>query len=259
MENDGFLLSVEELALAMSIVGKPEMAHSVMVAQLGDMRQEEAHARLLTAGHALMARGWLMMDAQGAMQLADPLIRVARALSRADFSIRYSRSQPSADLSLSFHFGESGIFAHRIEQGVVHHITEVQGSSVVIQGGQEFFELAQTGRFTCPSAEIPEDLLNEIKDGEDASSILERLEQAGVPDETRTLLTEDLHKVQYRGSILRVEYGQDNVPRSDRGLLVLRGPKRLWLLRPLIQGEKRCVTVVPGTEETFQQEVAALL
>jgi hypothetical protein len=259
VEEDDFLLSVEEVALAMSMVGQPEVAHDLMLAQLGTMKQEEARVRLLTAGHSLMAQGWLTMDAQGAMHLADPLARVARVLSRADFSIRYSRSHREADLSLSFHFGERGIFAHRIEQGVLHHVTEVQDTDAVIQDGLVFFEMAQVQPFVCSSDEIPVGLLDEVKDEKDVASILHRLEATDVPEETRMLLAEDLHRAQYRGSILRVEYGEDNVPRSDRGLLVLRGPERLWLLRQLPGKSKPSVTPLPGTERSFRQEVAVLL
>ncbi len=259
MKDTDFLLSVEELALAMSMVDRPEVAHDLMVAQLGAMKQEEARTRLLTAGHSLMARGWLTMDVQGTMHLADPLARVARVLSRADFSIRYSRSHRNVDLSLSFHFGEDGIFAHRMEQGVVHHIIEVQDADAVIQGGLAFFEMTEVHPFTCPSAEILNSLLDKIKDEKNTSSILQHLQEAGVPEETRTLLAEDLRGVQYRGSILRVEYGEDNIPRSDRGLLVLRGPERLWLLRPLIGEGEPSVTLLPGTEQVFRRQVAALL
>jgi len=259
MANNDFLLSVEEVTLAMSMVSQPEIAHGLMVAQLGEIQQEESRARLLAAGHSLMARGWLTMDTRGTMHLTDLLARIARVLSRADFSIRYSRSHRNADFSLSFHFGEGSIFVHRIEQGVVHHITEVQDIDAVIQGGLAFFERAQERLFTCPSAKISKDLLDKIKDEEDASFILKRLEEAGVSEETRTLLAEDLDGVQYRGSILRVEYGEDNVPRSDHGLLVLRGPDRLWLLRPRLEEGETFVTILPGTEEVFRREVTALL
>lgn len=259
MGRNDFLLSVEEVALAMSLVGQPEVAHNLMVSQLGAMKQEEARVRLLTAGHSLIARGWLTMDARGTMHLADSLARIACVLSRADFSIRYSRAHRNADLSLSFHFGEDGIFAHRVEQGVVHHITEVQGTDAVIQGGLEFFDLLQARSFTCPSTRIPNSLLDEIKDERDVSSILRRLEEAGVPEATRTLLAEDLCGAQYRGSILRVEYGEDNAPRSDHGLLVLRGPERVWLLHPLTQERETSVSFLPGTEQAFRQEVTALL
>jgi hypothetical protein len=86
-----------------------------------------------------------------------------------------------------------------------------------------------------------------------------RLEQAGAPQETRKLFIEDLHESRYRGSILRVEYDTNNTPRSDRGLLVLRGIERLWLLRTFQQNDKAFVTVLPGTESIFRQEVSELL
>jgi hypothetical protein len=62
-----------------------------------------------------------------------------------------------------------------------------------------------------------------------------------------------------QGSALRVEYGEDNVPKSDEGLLTLRGPERLWLLRPFDRDGERYVTLLPGTEEVFRQEVSAIL
>lgn len=258
MEND-FLLSVEELALAMSLVGRPESGHNLMAAQLGAMKQEEARIRLLTAGHSLMARGWLAMDAQGTMHLADSVARVARVLSRADFSIRYGRAHQNAEFSLAFHFGEGGIFAHRIEQGVVHHIAEVYDRDTVIQGGMDFLEVSQAHPFTCPSVTLPYNLLAEVKDERDVSSILQRLRAATVPQETGVLLAEDLYNARYRGSVLRVEYDENNVPRSDRGLLILRGPERLWLLLPIPGKGEPSVTVQPGTEESFRQQVVALL
>ena len=93
MKKSDFVLSVEEVSLVISIVGRPEVAHGLMAAQLGDMQEEEARARLLAAGHSLMARGWLTMDSQATMRLADPLARIARILSRADFSVRYSSTR----------------------------------------------------------------------------------------------------------------------------------------------------------------------
>lgn len=259
MERSDFCLSVEEVALAVSMAGQPEVAHGLMMAQLGTMPQEEVRARLRAAGHSLLARGWLAMDAQGEMHLADPLTRIARVLSRADFSIRYSRSHRNAELALTFHFGEEGIFAHRLEQGVVHHIVEVQDTDAVIQGGLEFYEVANVHPFNVSSVEVPQDVLDAAKDEGHAGPVLKKLKAAGVPEETRTLLAEDLVGVQYRGAILRVEYGEDNTPRSDRGLLVLRGPERLWLMRALVRDGKPAVILLAGTEEIFRREVAALL
>lgn len=252
-------LSVEEVAFVLSAVDHPEMAHDLMVAQLGDMEEKEARARLLAAGHSLVSRGWLDVNESGETSLNERLSRLGHILVHTDFSIRYTRSYRPVELTLAFHFEGDDIFAHTIEQGVAHHINQVQNEKQVIEDGLSFFALDQVSPFTCPQVEVPYDILEQIKDKEDFSSILKPLEKLGVPEETRTLLAEDLHEVQYRGSVLRVEYGEDNVPKSDEGLLVLRGPERLWLLRPFDRDGERYVTLLPGIEETFRQEVSALL
>lgn len=259
MSYDDFRLSVEELALAMSTEGRAEIAQSMMVAQLGKMEQEEARLRLLTAGHSLLARGWLTLEADGTLHLVDSMARVARVLSGADFSIRYSRSYPTADFSLAFHFGEGCILGHRIEQGVVHHISEVGDNDSVIQEGVGFFDVVNTAAFASPPFEISKELLELIKDDPAPVVIDLRLSRAGVPDEARAMLTEDLSQVRYRGSVLRVEYNENKAPVSDRGLLILCGPQRLWLLRPFLRENRQYVTFLPGTEQSFREEVAALL
>jgi len=259
MEEAVFSLGVEEVALAMSVVDRPEVAHNLILAQLGEMDRQEVRARLLTAGHSLMARGWLSMGAEGTMHLSDPLARIAHVLTDATFSVRYSRSYESADYSLTFHFGENGIFSHSVEQGVVHSIAEVEGAGAVIEGGLSFFEVSESSPFACEPVEVPSDLLDKVKGKKDLSSILLQLEEAGVVEETRALLAEHVQGTRYRGGIMRVEYDEESAPYSNNGLLVLRGPERLWLLRLNIKDGEDSVTLLPGTEEVFREEVAALL
>ena len=259
MSTNEFFLSVEEVAMTLSIIGQPKEAHALMVAQLGKIGQEEARVRLLTAGHTLMARGYLSLDLEGRAHLSEPLARVVHVLAQADYTIRYNRSYRDADFSLAFHFDAENIFAHRLEQGVVHHITEVSNVEDVIQGGLGFFGIAEVPPFSCPIAEVSRELLDQIKDDPAHAVIHRRLTHAGVPAETCDLLAEDLSNTQYRGSVMRVEYDENNTPVSDRGLLVLRGPERLWLLRPIVREGEQYVTLLPGTRETFRREVTSLL
>jgi hypothetical protein len=206
-----------------------------------------------------MARGYLSMDTEGNVHLTEPIARIARILTRADHTLRYSRSYRNADLLLAFHFDEQDTFAHRLEQGVIHHITQVSGQEAALQGGLDFFNLAEARPFTCPAAVISQELLDQIKDDPAYVVIQRRLTHAGVPTETCDPLTEDLSNTRYRGSILRVEYDENNAPTSDRGLLVLRGPERLWLGHPFSREGKQYVTLLPGTEQTFRQRVSMLL
>lgn len=251
-------LSVEEVAFILSTIDQPDMAHNLMIAQLGDMEQIEARARLLAAGHSLLARAWVNIDESGQVSLSEPIERLAQILTCADFSIRYDRAYRPFELTLTFHFRDASIFSQSIEDGVIHHITEVQGETEVLRQGLTFFAVEDVN-VDCPVAEIPYSVLEQIKDEEDLSIILSTLKKWGVPENTGQLFAEDLQNVQYRGSVMRVEYEDDNRPRSDEGLLVLRGPDRLWFLRPFIQEEKDYLKIFPASIARFYKEVAAIL
>ncbi len=253
-------LSVEELAFLLTQVGHPEMGRSVIVAQLGrEPDQPEVRARALAAAHGLMARGWIKFGSDEDLQLAAPLTRVARVLSQADLSISYTLSTREADFTQAYHYGEGGVFEHAIEQGIINRIAEVANTDMVIAGGVGFFELADSHPCTGPAVTIPKVVLDEINDEPDLHAIALRLKEHGVSQETRMLLAEDILNPQARGSVMRVEYGQDAIPWSDHGLLVLRGLARSWLLRPSFSKDGDFVTIMPGTEQTFRREVIALL
>ncbi len=249
--SDGLRLSVEELALMLTYIGQDELARDMLAVQLGtELTGTEVRARIVSAGHSLMARGLLQVGADGHVALAEPLLHVARILSHADYSLRYTRTTPEDAFALTYHFVDSSILEHEIEQGVLHRLSDVQNPSAAINGGLDFFGVDRAQPFECLPVEIPSDVLNEVTDEEDVSIILQRLEASGVPTETRTLLAEDLQGTEYRGTALRIEYGEGLAPRTDRGLLLLQGSVRLWLLLPGERdGGQRYVRVSPATPD----------
>lgn len=258
MQEQEFALSVEELALGFSLLDAAQKAHDLMVAQLGEMTPEEARARLLAASHGLLARGWLSIDEEGKIRLEPSLERMVRALIAPTFSLQYSRAYRDATkFVLVYHFINGLVLAHWAEGGIVHRIKEVAGKEAAIQGGIDFFNVAEAASFTCSPSEVPYDVMRQIKDEGDPAVVLQRLAEEGVEQATRAMLAEDIKNPVYRGSILRVEY--EERPRSDEGLLVLRGPERLWLFRIVHKGDKPFVIILPGTEEVFRKEVGALL
>lgn len=260
MATEALRLSVEELALILNHLGQPEAGKGILTAQLGaDLTQQEAHARLMAASHSLMARGWLEIDSEGKITIHPNLVRATRIITQPAFSLRYSYSTPEVEVLTTYHFGEDTIFEHFLEMGLVHNFVERSNQEEVLRGGIDFFQLALTPDFTCSDATVSNDVMNSVKDATDQGTILRKLQQAGIPEDTRQLLAEDIRTSLYRGSILRVEYGADNAPQSNRGLLVLRGSQRLWLLRPVSSKETNIVNILPGTEEVFRREVTALL
>lgn len=253
-----FLLSVEELALAVSALGQPQMAHDVMLAQLGSMSSDEAHARLKTAGHSLLARGWLTMDTEAQLHLEPELERVVSALIRPDFSLRYSRSQSQGEWLSAFHFAKGMLIAHRVEQGLLHHLVEINDAASAIQQGIEFFEIAPSSDFQIPESHLPGKFLITLKDA-DAPLAAQQLQTQPLPAVVRQGLLDALQACRYRGSALRVEYDAAHVAHSERGLLLLGGPQRVWLFRFTGPDESSPVDILPGTPEVFAREIQALL
>ncbi|MGQ9710351.1 MAG: hypothetical protein ACUVXE_07770 [Anaerolineae bacterium] len=252
-----FVLTGEELALTFSLIGQPEAGRDLMDVQLGEMSEAEARARLLAAGHSLIARGWMALGPEGPI-LNEDLARVVRPVLGANFSIRYSRATPDAEFNLAYHFGEKIIIEHRLENGVVHRLNEITDVATVIKSGVVFFGLPQAERFQCPHVTIPYELLKELKDVERADQIDQHLQQAGVIEEVRMFLAEDLSRPQYRGSVLRVQYDVGRQPFSEEGFLLLQGPRRLWLIT-LADGGRTTATLMPITVQEFSRQVTALV
>lgn len=260
METYSLRLSVEELALALTQIGQPEVARNLIITHLGaEISPPDVHARIMSAGHSLMARDLLSISEDGSLLLAESLLRTAHALSKADFSIRYSRSHPQADFLLTYHYSAGNIFKHQIEQGVVHHIKEFQDWDQAIQDGIPFFGIPATSLTFPPTTEISKSVLDDIKDEEHRDVAVRKLVSAGVSEELAMHLGEDISTPQYRGSALRVEYRADGAPYSDQGLLILCGHERIWLFRPFIREDVPLLTIVPGTQLAFHQEISSLI
>jgi hypothetical protein len=252
-------LGIEDLAFALSAVDESKAAHDLMLAQLGSMSSSEARARLMAAGHSLMARELLTMDDGSKVQLQQPLAEVARVLTHADFMIRYSRAYRDAEFVFSFYFTGGAILAHTIEKGVVHHIYTVDDFQNIVREAFEFFELDDTASFPSPEIEVPYEVFRYIKGSEVPSHILEELAAADVPQETRELLAEDLLVTRFRGSILRVEGLRRDDPASDEGILVLRGAERLWLFPTHQKAGEVFVTLKSGSQQNFREEIERLV
>ncbi|HOS78715.1 MAG TPA: hypothetical protein PLJ24_00465 [Anaerolineae bacterium] len=257
MSDAGFLLSVEELALALSALGQSQMAHDIMVAQLGNMSADEAHVRLKTAGHSLLARGRLTLDAEARLQLAPDLERLVSALIQPAFSLRYHRSQPRGEWSAAFHFLNGAIVAHRVEQGLLHHLVEIHDAAMVVQEGVEFFEIAQALPFEMPASHLPADFLTALKDANAAVLEQHLRAQLYLSEIVQQWLRQDLLNSRYRGSALRVVYTAEHIPTSERGVLLLGGAERVWLFR--FNGPDAPMDMLPGTVSQFTQEIQALL
>jgi len=259
MTQTSIRLSIEEMAVVLSQMGQPEQGQSLIIAQLGEMNQDEARGRLLSATHSLLAREAMTFEPDGGFLLSDALRQVGRVLTRADFTIRYTRAQTAADLQLTYHALHGRFYEHLLEQGVIHRLTEVNRPDEMIQSGLAFFEVAAAQPFESGVATIANPILETVMRATTADEARDLLRQAGMQDAVRQRFAEDLINSQFRGSALRIEYEADGSLRSDVGLLFLRGPERLWQLESEVRQGEAEWELSPATALGLRAALARLL
>ena len=82
-------LSVDELAYTLAQFGRPDIGQGILQSSSGsELAAEDVMQRMLAAGHSLLARNLLQIDAEANPTLADDLQWLARVLTDASFSLR---------------------------------------------------------------------------------------------------------------------------------------------------------------------------
>ena len=237
MNNLAIKLGTEEVALALTLIGEPQIAQETLVAQFGDdLTQEEVQTRLLTAGHSLMARDYLTVDSEGKIHLDAEVSEVADILAHADYSVRFERAYSNADLMLTFHFKDGRIFGHALEQGLVHNITRLESIEPILTAGVEFFQIRGDHPFPVPPFSLQESVIDSLTGASNEDEIVKLLKTFDTDPDIAKLLAEDLAAPDYRGGVLKVLYDSDRRAFSDEGFLILAGAYRKWLLQPM-EGE----------------------
>lgn len=253
-------LSADELAYTLAQSGRPDIGQGILQnASDFELSAEDVMQRMLAAGHSLLARELLQIDAEAKPVLTDNLQWLAHVLTNTPFSLRYTLATTEASFSLNYHAINGSVVEHSIEQGVIHVISEHDQPRVAVDGGVGFFKIAGLQNAFGSQGEIMKSLLDEAQQESDVTMIRKLLERAPLTSQMREQLAADLAQTKYRGSVLRVEYGPQGEPTADRGLLLLHGPERLWILKPSQRPSGVSVTVIPGSEAVFRREVAALM
>jgi hypothetical protein len=234
-----FRLSNEELALVSSLLGKPGCAYSFLGIADRDvniLEDDVEHARLLTAGHGLMARYAMSIGADGSVRLSDTLVHIGTVITAPDYCLDFSRTDDSGEWHTAFHFYKGQIWEHFTEFGVVHEIQEIADIAQVRHAADEFFDLPANDENAAennpPNWQLAMDTLEKFLEGaanNNAEETVGVLTQGGLPAEVAQALTTDVSQATMKGSIFRNEY-DDGVIISAQGCLFVKGPASLWLI-----------------------------
>lgn len=255
IEERSFSLSVEELILALYVIGCQEAAAGILHMSFDPMSDEELEIRLVTAGHSLAARGWLTVDeAAGTKELHPVLAQTVRAVSDAAHTLRLSKQTQEEETALGIHVLADGtMVAHQVERGFIHRIDRLDGFEEVLMVAERHFglywqeetDLSQDEALVWPELDP------------DAAELLEMLAKAGMPEQLRVRLAEDVMSSDDWLAMMRVEYDQEREPHVEHGVMLIQGKERFWIMYPQ-DGDEESFQVELGTREAMERVVRGL-
>ena len=254
-------LGLEELAVSLSLVGRPEAAKGFLLSHLGELNEDEERGRLLAAHHSLLAKNILYMEGERP-RIKSEFSHILRPLVQSDFFLRCSRkADGEPEQVLSFYFRDGYIVSHAIEHGVVHELAETDAEDEVIADVLAFFDAEETKRFDVSGGKLTREQVEEVRKRaqESSESADQYLAELNVPNDTRELFVRDLREPLYRGSAMRV-ITTDEELLANEGFLLLRSRSgRMWHMQIIVEDEQPFVTLQAATPTDLSTVTRALL
>lgn len=248
-------LSVEELALALALSGHEEMARALMLLHFGELSEAEGKARLTAAAHGLIARDLGSFSfSKGELSLSEAFQQVLKIVTAPDYSIRFSRVSNGEDVQQVYHWRGEEMVLQQVKDGVAYLLQqerEPQTTHMLLTGGSDLFHLQEEGEAT--EVEMLLETFDRLTRPPSDTPSREATPPPVISYDPQ--LVKDLAAPAFRGSVLRVEY-RENQPVSDYGCLVIGGERTAWLCRLLPQEQK--VVIRSGLVRHLREEIELL-
>lgn len=258
MHVNTYSLSVEELALVLARVHRPEAAMSLIELHGGaQLNQADIQSRLVGAGHSLIARGWVRLSPGGMLTVAPDVARVVGVLASAGCTLRLTRWSTEEEQIRSCHFSDGTMVEHEIVYGIVHRLRVLDDIEDLLTNGSALFEVPKEPDFMLEPQTID---LGEIEAPQNAHDHQWMTGQSRARVEVALpQLAQDIENARFLGTVLRIDHGSTDALWVTDGLLLVRVPERSWLLRLTAHGTRQHVTVFAGSEQMFRREMLQLI
>ncbi|MEM4202904.1 MAG: hypothetical protein QXS54_02425 [Candidatus Methanomethylicaceae archaeon] len=262
MNSAEVVLSIEELAYAIGILGDVEAASGFLLGTLGQRPRLEVEGRLLAAAHGLIARGYLELDVvTNSSRLKDGLTRMVQPIVDGHYTLRLSRVKDGEEEVATLYVSETGMVLHRLEHGVVSHLLSLADAADVQAQCRSFFGLTEAPETASEClGKIPADTLDALRrnsQGRPVEELAAEIASYGLGPLRALDLAQALRRETARGSIVRLETKGDEIV-SQRGLLLLEGQRSWWLFE-ISPTETDVLSVYLGTPAVFDQLFMRLL
>jgi len=232
-----FSLGLEELAMAMGLINRPDIGRELMLSTYPDLSDEEIDSRLTSSSHSLLARGLCTIsDGRNMPTLDSDLEQVLLPLIRFDYLLQMSVVREETSVNASVHVLKDNTFtSHAIYSGVIHVLEYTAYRELANYLQDVFEEFGEDGPLKIENAPINLGVIGRVleksADGAQAESLLV---EAGWKKADAKKLVQDMDNQVFRATILRIKATHEtpleelkDIP--TRSLLLLMGKKRSWL------------------------------
>jgi len=263
MHGSAMNLSIEEVAFAISSMGRPEIAAGFLLSLVGPREQAEMDGRLYAAAHSLMARGLLTVHVErGEQQLAPAFREWVGVLIDNELTLRCSSAANGEERVVSYFVRGDHIVTHEIKNDVVSCISALPGKDALVRHCLEVLGVPPDRRGgSAPAAwtSIGGSLLESISNvpaPEGLEDVASELMRCGMsPEDAQNLANDAGYPVRHSAlTPIRLVGGQ---PVAGSSLLLLAGGERFWLFRPVLESD--CFEVSLGTRTLASEQISALL
>lgn len=231
-------LGVEELALALSMINRPDLGRQMLQSVSPGISDEQMDARLTAASHSLAARDLVDIAESKQARLISELEQALLPLAKFDKLIQFSKVTGKENFFYTVHiYRKRSFVSHLIKKGVVHVIESGEYAGLVEYFLEKYHEFdTQEAKLSIENGHnVTLGLLGTLmKENGNADSIFQQLEQAGLPKDLAARLSADIADHVSRGSIATQTVNQTGSSKrekyqSESLILLLAGRQNNWL------------------------------
>ena len=262
-----FTLSTEELAMAFSLVNRPDLGKAALFETFGELSEPAIQERLKAASHSLLARKFASIGNRGMAIVSDGL-QSALAPIILFYGIIQVVINDTRPVITNFHLGLDGQFtSHWVEQGVVHRIIQapmkkLTGMISQLASLPSNISTKMESRILESDYKISMETFATLSEMEFEAG-LDLLVRTGLDSRLARILLDDLFEPIKRGSVnyipvdaMHIE--QNQVENGIPGLFFVIG-KSSWILSFPGMGKEQIGSLIPGTGWAFENCLRELL
>jgi hypothetical protein len=248
-------LGTEEIALALALVGRPDLGRDILHEIHENLTDEHTQALLTSASHSLLAHD-LAEIVNGQAKVLPELGSVLDPILKHDYLVTLSLGTATEQINALIRVQKQGSFtSHFIRSGVVHVLEN--GPTAILAD----FLLSVLERFAIAGADdqapLPVSLAlisKAMKATAKHESMAALFAESGWPEAMNKMIAEDFETSTGRASIVRADITSEmkadpNLKVKSRSVLLIRSQARAWMVEFEDFSDNATGSICPTTHE----------